>query len=267
MVTSKNTPPALPRNRSLYFLPLFSIGLLFIANRYIAIGTSGDVSMIPIMILAVGIVLSTKEKTGQATPGDGVLLFIGASILLLPGYNLIWALLASLSVYLMLREGSMGRAYMLILMPALYQLSTVYLLNWFASPILSLDALLTAQLLQLTHGVGYAFDNLIKGPGGHQVLVLQGCSSWNNLGLAWLLLFAVRQIRNLAHSAASYRIFLYLALALIALNTFRLHSMSIDIKWHRWWHEPAGESIYELMTLSFIGIAVLLTLRHEKAAH
>lgn len=254
-----------PLSRSHYFLPLMACALVFIASRYFSVGEADGISVIPIIVLALGVLLAGKESTGQADALDGGILFVCSLALLLPGYNPVWALVALLSLYVMCRERRTSRAFLLILAPALYQLSTTYVLAWFATPILSLDAILVASLLQITHGVGHAVDNLIQGPGGHQVLVLRGCSSWNNLGLAWLLLFAVTRLRNFQFTSYLYGLFGGLALALLLLNGFRLHSMSVDIAWHGWWHEAAGESVYETMVFVLIGIAVGLSGRHEKS--
>jgi exosortase/archaeosortase family protein len=143
----------------------------------------------------------------------------------------------------------------------LNQILAFVLFKFMTMPILTLDAMLTAKLLQLLTGVGAYEANTIIGGAGHEVLVIRGCSSITNLSLGLLLWFAVIRTRADQFDNRHVLGMLLMGVAIVALNVIRLMLMAVDLNWHGWFHQNSGLLAYQASYASILLVFIYLGLR------
>lgn len=255
-------------SRVVYFLPimigvLLATGLQFSGES--SASTFDSINFIPALAFVLGFIVWYSSEQQQAKLGDKVFACCMAVLFVIPSYQISWAIMLSMCLWLFIKTANNTRAKtgLLIMAAAAAQpMLVTYLLKWFAGPVLSLDAALVAFLLQLITGSGSHVGNIVYGPSDHQLLILRGCSSLSNIGSTWLAWYALSRFNEVRLSYRDGLVIIVLTAAILALNLLRLVSMAIDISWHQWWHSPEGEQWYQLISSLFLLSAVILGIRY-----
>jgi len=252
--------------RKLLFLPLI-IGMLIAGlSPLTATNASDDLQtglLVPAFAAFLGLFHWLQTADSEIDNLDlAVVLGIGA-LFVIPSYQGGWILLFMLSVYLMLRQRDSIEGLQVLTLAALHQPIMTYALKLFTAPVLSMDAMMIAALLNVTTGAGSYAGNLVTGPADHQLLILKGCSSLSNLGIAWLAWFAISRYRGIKLNRNMWMTMLLITLLTLALNLTRLYGMALSIEWHEWWHSDAGETTYQMVLSGLLLFSILLGLKHE----
>lgn len=128
---------------------------------------------------------------------------------------------------------------------------------------LALDAAavsIIAPLVQPEIGTkGTAFHSV----DGHTIMLVGGCSSFNNISLALLagasaIVFARGRIQ-----VSDWPWLLALTLAMIAMNVVRLSVLAIDYETYVYWHDADGVQVLQWIQLLVLGLICILATRAQ----
>jgi len=239
--------------------------LMNIHDSELLITGSQRISLIQLLVFTLAIVLWQRHRPNDLVIADLVVLLLAAALLLIPSAKFSWVILFFLGLWLYHRAKVMPQRYALLILMALSanELLSFVLLKFVTIPVLTVDAMLTAGLLQLVTGVGGYEGNLVSSAAEHQLLLLRGCSSLSNLSLALLVWFSVARFRLLPLSMHDIRMAALITLAIVGINIVRLMWMAADVNMHSWWHSNEGEQIYQLVYAFILLFMVQWGVRRE----
>lgn len=175
----------------------------------------------------------------------------------LPIFPLSWVAVTGLSFYIFLFASDRSdrvRGALILLALSVPMLWSRLLFQFFAKPILDIDATLVAALLG-THQVG----NMVRfaDDSGYMV-VLAPCSSLANMSLAFLCWISITQWAK--HKWSKIDIFwsLLACVSVIAVNVTRISLMGVSQAHYKAIHSESGDLVVNtVMLLLMVGITVL----------
>lgn len=227
--------------------------------------TAGLPGLVPAFALVIGIKLWVSVDHHRPQRYDKQVALALSTFFLIPSYQLGWMIILIMAIYLWVgakHNPRLRTALSIIAMATLQPLLTTYLLKWGASTILTFDAWLVANLLQLFTATGSHIGNIVYGPADHQLMILRGCSSIGNLGSTWLAWYALSRYRGIGLGLRETIVLLLLTLSVVGLNLLRLLSMALDLHWHAWWHAPVGAQVFSLSSTGLLIISIVIGIRY-----
>ncbi len=264
MITNTIHPSAYQARKWL-FLPLLLATVISVYLPLLQSREADTPGFLHLFVVGLGFLRWWQVEQGRIQLPDQFISLTLALLFLIPSTQLggFIQLLLSLWLFCGAENNPTARSGPLIIIAAsLHTLIITYLLKWFAAPVLTLDALLIANLLELTTGTGSHLGNIVYGPAEHQLLILRGCSSLTNLGCAWLAWFGIARFKGVKLSIKELAVILILTLLLAGLNIIRLYTMGIDLHWHQWWHSQTGTLSYQTLSTSLVIISIFLGIRY-----
>lgn len=260
----------LPRGE--FFAGLFTLGCVSgLASRIIQtinkLGWAGalfntfEISVIVWISCAAGISLILRDRTIGVRSSE---LAMGAGfvfLVILPIGLLSWLAVTALSLYIIISTdvASCRRGAFILLATTVPMLWSRLLFEFFANPILQIDASLVGWILG-THRTG----NIVEFADGSGVLViLPPCSSLANVSLAFLCWVTVSQL--VCHKKSAYDLFwcLMACISVIAVNVTRITFMGLS-QWHYvTFHGPRGDAVGNTIILGLIVSFSVLGARRE----
>jgi hypothetical protein len=200
-------------------------------------------------------VLGGKKHEIRAVDLGVALIFLG--LVSLPIFPLSWVAVTGLSLYIFFfanDDVERARGALILLAVTVPMLWSRLLFQFFAKPILDIDATLVAALLgtqQVGNMVAFADGS------GHMV-VLPACSSLANMSLAFLCWISVTQWAK--HRWRKIDIFwsLLACASVITVNVTRISLMGIDHAHYNAIHSESGDLVTNsIMLVLMVGISVL----------
>ena len=217
-----------------------------------------DVSVIVLFACFAGIsVLLFESKNEQIHSADLAVGVVSLILVMLPSFALSWLAVTGLSLYILLfsNDGSARRRGALILLAlTVPMLWSRLLFQFFAGPILTIDASLAASLLG-TERIG----NMVGfGDGSGYMTVLPACSFLANTSLAFLCFVSVTQWAKHPWSRMDIVWSLLACTSVIAVNVARIALTGVSRGHYEVIHGPLGAMIGGTIILGLtVGISVL----------
>jgi hypothetical protein len=216
-----------------------------------------DVSVIVLFACFAGVSVLLQEERGQIRPAD---LAVGGFFLILvvlPIFALSWLAVTGLSLYILLfanDRSARRRGALILLALTVPMLWSRLLFQFFAGPILTIDATLAALLLG-TDRVG----NLVGfGDGSGYMVVMPACSFLANTSLAFLCWVSVTQWANHKWSPRDVLWSLLACTSVIAVNVARIALTGLSRGNYEAIHSPLGNMVWGAILLGLaVGISVL----------
>src|SRR5262249_30779988 len=216
-----------------------------------------DVSVIVLFACFAGISILLQEegdeiRSADLAVGGGFLVFV-----ILPIFGLSWLAVTGLSLYILViaNDGSARRRGALILLAlTVPMLWSRLLFQFFAGPILTIDASLTAMLLG-TERVG---NTVGFGDGSGYLVIAPACSFIANTSLAFLCWVSVTQWAK--HQWSPMDIFwsVLACTSVIAVNVGRIALTGLSRSNYETIHSPLGTMVGGAIILGLtVGISVL----------
>jgi hypothetical protein len=217
-----------------------------------ALLNSFDIGFVIPGAFLIGLKLFLKPRDDNDIESyDWLLIILALVILLIPSSTVAWLVMAALSAFAMSRFTSpWARAGLsVILFTAIRDPLTTTLLKLFATPLLEIDAAMTAMLLNLFIEKAQHQGNVVTSINGHQLLILTGCTSYTNLSMALLGWFALS--RNFTPTFSHHQALagLFIATTVIGLNIVRLTIMALGPSPYYFFHDGTGGVIFEITLL------------------
>jgi len=140
------------------------------------------------------------------------------------------------------------------------------LFSLFSKQLLTFDAILTTQVLNLFHMSADRVGNIINTAGQHVVIILRVCSPFTNISLAMLGWVAVTRTLFPVWQKIDLWVGLLLAVTIIVSNTIRISIMAVGIDYYHFMHTGYGKDIYEMVVLVITLLFILWTRKlHARA--
>jgi hypothetical protein len=201
--------------------------------------------------------LLSEKKRDEIRSADLAIALIFLGLVILPIFTLSWVAVTGLSLYILLfaSEGSERRRGAIILLAlTVPMLWSRLLFQFFAKPILDIDATLVASLLgtnRVGNMVGFA-------DGSGYMVVLPGCSSLANMSLAFLCWVSVTQWAKHRWSAMDLLWSLLACASVIAVNVTRISLMGLSRSHHEAIHSESGDLVANsVMLILMVGFSLL----------
>jgi hypothetical protein len=216
-----------------------------------------DISVIVLFACFAGISILLQQGQDELRSADLAVGGIFLILVILPIFALSWLAVTGLSLYILVfaNDGSARRRGALILLAlTVPMLWSRLLFQFFAGPILTIDASLAALLLG-TNRVG----NLVGfGDGSGYMVVMPACSFLANTSLAFLCWVSVTQWAKHQWSPMDILWSLLICTSVIALNVARIALTGLSRGNYEAIHSPLGTMVWgAIILVVIIGISVL----------
>ena len=260
----------LPRGE--FFAGLFTLGCVSgLASRIIqsinrlgwadALFNTFEISAVVWISCAAGVSLVLRDRTigvrsSELAMGGGFVFLV-----ILPIGPLSWLAVTVLSLYIIISTNVAlyRRGAFILLAATVPMLWSRLLFQFFANPILQIDASLVGWILG-THRSG---DIVEFGDGSGVLVILPSCSSLANVSLAFLCWVTVSQL--VCHKKSAYDLFwcLMACISVIAVNVTRISVQGLS-QWHyATFNSPWSDAVANTLILGLIVGFSVLGVRHE----
>ena len=220
-----------------------------------------EISVIVLISCVAGTFLILRDRTPKVRSSELVLGLAFILIVILPIGPLSWAAVTALSLYLIATTdvAETRRGAFIVLATTVPMLWSRLLFQFFATPILHVDASLVGWLLG-TRRAGTIVD-LADGSG--VLVILPGCSSLANVSLALLCWVTVTQL--VEHKRSAYDL-VWCFLACLSVVIVNVTRMSIEgmSQWHyATFHSPWGDTVANTIIVGLMVGFCILGVRRE----
>lgn len=221
-----------------------------------ALFSTFEISAIVWVSCAAGIWLVLQDRTTDIRPADRAIGAAFVLLVILPVGALSWVAISALGIYVIASttDASSRRGASILLAVTVPLLWSRVLFQFFANPILQIDASLVARMLN-TERTG---DVVRFADGSGSLAILPGCSSLANVSLAILCWVAVSRI--VAHKRSAYDLLWLLAVcaSVVAVNVTRISIQGLS-QWHyTMFHSQFGDTISNAIILGLtLGLSLL----------
>ena len=222
--------------------------------------------------IAVAIWLWAQSKSSHVYPGMMAVALAGviSLSLMIPFATTAWAAAALLAVIWRLfgcHDLYSRAALILVFALSVREPISRMLLTLCSSEILSFDATVAAMFLNASGHEFNVIGNLIVQDNGYSLLILTGCSAFENLSLSLLLWAALTLMLHLHFQRAdSIRAGLVIV-CVIGFNSLRLALMALGSDWYDMLHEGIGATAHEMGSLLLTLACVQWRSRYEDDAN
>ena len=220
-----------------------------------------EISVIVLISCVAGTFLVLRDRTPKVSAAELVLGLAFIFIVVLPIAPLSWVAVTALSLYLIstTNVAETRRGAVIVLATTVPMLWSRLLFQFFATPILHIDASLVGWLLG-THRAGTIVD---FADGSGVLVILPACSSLANVSLAFLCWVTVTQVVD--HKRSAYDlVWCFLAcLSVVIVNVTRISIEGLS-QWHyATVHSPWGDAVVNTIILGLIVGFSMLGVRRE----
>jgi len=216
-----------------------------------------DVSVIVLFACFAGISLMLQENRDEIRPSDLAVGGIFLILVILPVFALSWLAITGLSLYILLfasGSSALRRGALIMLALTVPMLWSRLLFQFFAGPLLAIDASLAALLLgseRVGNVVGF-------GDGSGYMVILPACSFVANTSLAFLCWVSITQWAKHQWSPMDILWSLLACASVIAVNVGRIALTGVSRSHYEAIHSPLGNMVLGAIILCLtIGISVL----------
>lgn len=203
--------------------------------------------------------------TATSTLFERLLTALLIALIMIPSASLSWiicALLSLLWLKSLTRDSRYRRAALIVFAIAIRDPSCQFFLTFFADQILSFDAWLSGLLLLFSNESFQIESNTISQDNGYSLLILTGCSAFQNLSLALLLWLTLSLYRHQEITTNDGIRAALLIVAVLAVNGTRLALMAINKDWYLFLHDGDGALLIDAFIVLFALLCVRST-SHE----
>lgn len=211
--------------------------------------------------------LHSSDRSLMSDAGDvsfALLIALFSCLLAFVGYRFTNGILMSaVGLYLIVRHGNdadLKAAAFVLLALAVHLVWAPAAFQYFAVPLLRLDALLVSGLYGLVRPDIVMTGTSFSAPDGHTITLAAACSSFNNMSMAVLCAVSVIMLVRNSWRRSDVALILATSLAMLAFNVVRVGLIGWSKAYHAFWHDGIGDSIFALAMT-----AVLLTVSYRGA--
>ena len=170
-------------------------------------------------------------------------------LVFLPSDRAIWAAATGIAIYLFLTDTGdrkLRGAGIVLAALSVQELWGRLFFNLMADHLLRAEAAVIGTMLEVAQPGTVWQDNAIRGPNGHGVVIIAGCSSFHNLSLALLCWVTISRLRCQTWQVRDFVIGGAIGITMILLNMARILLMAWNAELYDYWHNGTGAEIFEI---------------------
>ena len=222
---------------------------------------SFDTSAISWCACGIGLFFLLREKHDAIRAADVAVAAVSLILIMLPTAGMSWLALTGLSLYILLFTNphpSRTRGAVILLAVTVPMLWSPLAFHFFGTPILKFDASLVGGVLG-TDRVG----NMVRfADASGYMTIWPACSSIVNVSYALVIWVVIAQMAGRRWSSLDLLWCAAVCAAMVIVNVIRLSLMGLSVGYYSAIHNPWGDSIVNLVSLSLaVGIS-LIGVRH-----
>jgi len=211
-------------------------------------------------LLAVGIfqylawyavfrLLGSSDLAPAAKWRDFLIIAALCLFVFLPSSRMIWVAASGIAIYLFLTDTGdpkLRGAGIVLAALSVQELWGPLSFNLVADHVLRAEAAVIGTMLEVAQPGTVWQDNAIRGPNGHGVVIIAGCSSFHNLSLALLCWVTISRLRCQTWQVRDFLIGSAIGTTMILLNLVRICLMAWNTDLYHYWHEGIGSEIFAI---------------------
>jgi hypothetical protein len=241
---------------------IWAAAILFINQLYGVIKEMPAVSLEVLVsdLLAVGIfqylawyavfrLLGSSDLARAAKWRDFLIITFLCLLVFLPSSRMIWVATSGIAIYLFLTDTGdpkLRAAGIVLAALSVQELWGRLFFNLVADHLLDAEAAVIGTILEVAQPGTVWQDNAIKGPSGHGVIIISGCSSFHNLSLALLCWVTISRLQRQTWQVRDFVVGGAIGMTMILLNMARILLMAWSVDLYHYWHNGPGAEIFEI---------------------
>jgi hypothetical protein len=209
--------------------------------------------------------LAGSDPTPPGTWRDFLLTALPCLLLFLP-ISRIWVVASVIGTYLLVcgsGDRNLRAAGVVLAALSVQQFWAYFFFDIFGSQLLRIETAAVGMMLHATRPGTVWYDNVITAPNGYGIVVYGGCSSFQNLCLAFLCWTTLMSLRRYSPQVRDLVKGILIGGTVILLNLGRLYLMAWNFDLYHYWHDGAGSQIFEIGT----SLIVLFLILHWTKPH
>lgn len=212
--------------------------------------------------------LASSDPTPVARLRDVLFPAVLCGLIFIPSSRIIWVTALGLGIFgWLFNAGDIKLRSAAIVLAALsvQEFWGRIVFKLFALPLLRAETAVVGTILQAIRTGTVWQDNVIIGPGGHGIVVYDGCSSFHNLSVAALCWVTVRSLQHRPWEARDFATGFAVGATMVLFNVARLCLMAWDANLYQYWHWGAGAQIFAIGASTAILLISLYGSRQRRA--
>jgi hypothetical protein len=221
-----------------------SVSLEQLATDIGAIGIFQLMAWYAILRLLIG-----SDPITVARWRDLLVALVPCLLLFLPTAQIMWVAAAGIAIYWWVFNASDPklRAAGVVLVALSVQAFWGHVFfHLVAFPLLCAETAVVGAVLEIARAGTIWQDNVITGPSGFGIVILDDCSAFHNLSLAMLCWITLSKLRHQNWYSYDFVIGILVGLTMIFLNVVRLCLMAWNIDLYHYWHDGIGAEIFAI---------------------
>jgi hypothetical protein len=170
-------------------------------------------------------------------------------LVLLPTVRIIWVAATGIAIYWWLfsvGDPKLRAAGAVLAALSVQELWGHAFYRLVAFPLLSAETAVVGTILEVVRA-GTAWEaNVITGPTGYGIVILDECSAFHNLSLAMLCWITVSKLRYQTWGLQDVLVGIAIGITMIFWNVSRLCFMAWDVDLYHYWHDGSGAEIFAI---------------------
>jgi hypothetical protein len=170
-------------------------------------------------------------------------------LVFLPTVRIIWVAATSIAIYWWFFNAgdpklrAAGAVIAALSVQELWGHAFFHLLSF---PLLSAETAVVGTILEIARAGTVWQANVITGPTGYGIVILDDCSAFHNLSLAMLCWVTVSKLRDQSWKIQDFWVGIAIGLTMILFNVLRLCLMAWNLDLFHYWHEGGGAEIFAI---------------------
>jgi hypothetical protein len=170
-------------------------------------------------------------------------------LVFLPTSKMIWVAATGIALYLWLSNAGdpkLRAAGIVLAALSVQELWGHAFFNLVAAHLLRAETAAVGTMLEAVRPGTVWQDTAIRGPNGHGVVIISGCSSFHNVSLALLCWVTLRRLHHQNWQVRDFVIGSAIAVTMILFNVARIVLMAWNIDLYHYWHDGIGAEIFAI---------------------
>lgn len=191
--------------------------------------------------------LLSSDRLAAARLSDFLIIAAFCLPVFLPTSKTVWVAATGIAIYWWLfnADDAKLRAVGLVLAAlAVQELWGHVLFSLVTLPLLRAETAVVGAIMEAIRPGTAWHDNVVTGPSGFGIAIINSCSSFHNLSLALLCWVAVSRLWHQIWRVRDFVFGAAIGVTMILLNVVRLCLMSWDVDFYHFWHDGIGAEMF-----------------------
>ena len=193
--------------------------------------------------------LLASDRAPAARPLDFLVVATFCLLVFLPTSKTVWIAATGIAIYLSLFNAGdlkLRAAGIVLTALAVQELWGHILFNLITMPLLRAETAVVGTVMDMIRPGTAWHDNIVSGPNGFGVVIINSCSSFHNLSLALLCWVTISRLFHLTWRTRDFAFGAAIGVTMILFNVTRICLMSWNPAFYHYWHDGLGAEIFAI---------------------